>query len=135
MQVPLSQMTLPMKIRMAMIGNSFVRGQLVRDPNRMVAAAAIKSPGVSELEARKYAGNHALCDEVISYIAGRREWTKQYSVKLALVQNPKTPLAASMRLMTFLREKDIRGIARSKGIPSALASQARKLQMQRERKR
>ena len=46
---------------------------------------------------------------------------------MALVNNPKCPLPEAMRLLPLLREKDIQSVSRSKGIPSALAAQARKL--------
>jgi hypothetical protein len=120
-KVPLSKMTVPMKIRLATLGNAFARSQLIRDPLRAVSLAA------TDGEAAKYAGNQALSDDVINYIADRREWTKLYSVKLALVQNPKTPMRATMHLMAHLREKDLRTVSRSKNIPSAVAAQARKL--------
>ena len=130
-EIPISQMTVPAKIRLATLGNPFVRSVLIRDPIRPVAMAAVKAPGVSDSEAVKYASNTSLNEDVVKYIANRREWTKLYSVKLALVQNPKTPLPSSMRLMQHLRERDIRQISRSKGVPSALAAQAKKLIMQR----
>lgn len=126
-EIPIAKMTIPMKIRLATLGNSFVRGELVRDGNKMVSLAAIKAPGVTELEAIKYAGNSALSDEVIAHIARKREWTKMYGCKLALVNNPKTPMPIAMRLVAHLRDKDIRALARSKGIPSAVAATARKL--------
>ncbi len=126
-KVPIGKMSIPMKIRLATLGNSFARSQLIRDPMRTVAMAAIKSPGVTDGEAAKYASNQALSDDVIHYIAERREWTKLYNVKLSLVQNPKTPMQASVRFMSHLREKDLRNVSRSKGVPTAVSAQARKL--------
>jgi hypothetical protein len=122
----------PVKIRLATLGNAFDRAVLVRDPKKIVAIAAIKSPGMTENEAAKYATNTGLCEEVISYIANRRDWTRLYTVKMALVNNPKCPLPTAMRLLPLLREKDVQQVARSKGIPSSLAAQARKLVMQRK---
>lgn len=126
-KVPINKMTVPMKIRLATLGNAFARSQLIRDPIRAVAMAAIKAPGVTDGEVAKFASNQALSDDVIHYIADRREWTRLYTVKLALVQNPKTPMRATMSLMAHLREKDLQTVARSKNVPSAVAAQARKL--------
>ena len=126
-KVPIGKLSIPMKLRLATLGNAFARSQLIRDPIRAVSLAAIKAPGVTDGEASKYAGNNALSDDVIHYIADRREWTKLYSVKLALVQNPKTPMQSTMRLMSHLREKDLRAVSRSKNVPTAVAAQARKL--------
>jgi hypothetical protein len=125
----------PMKIRLAMLGNAFDRAILIRDPKKVVAIAAVKSPGMTDAEIVKYAGLSTLAEEVIGYIANRREWTKLYSVKLSLVNNPKCPLGLAMRLLPHLREKDIDALARSKGIPSALSAQARKFVMQRGARR
>jgi len=130
-EVPISQMTVPMKIRLAMMGNAFARAQLIRDPIRLVAMATIKSPGVKDAEALKYASNNSLHEDVIAYIARNREWTKLYTIKLSLVNNAKCPLALSMRLMPHLREKDLRMLAKSKNIPSALSANAKKLVMNR----
>ncbi len=131
--VPVSQMTIPQKIRIATLGNAVARATLIRDPNRLVALAAIKAPGVTDTEAGKYAGNHSLSDDVIKYISSRREWTKSYGVKLSLVQNPKTPIPFAIKLMPHLRERDLRTVSRSRGIPSAVVAQARKLLNQRRR--
>jgi len=122
----------PAKIRLATIGNAFDRAILIRDPKKIVAMAAIKSPGMTEPEVMRFAGMSTLAEEVIGYIANQREWTRLYSVKLSLVNNPKCPIGPAMRLLPHLREKDQDNLARSKGIPSALAAQARKLMMQRQ---
>lgn len=122
----IAAMTIPQKIRAATLGNKFLRSTLIRDANKLVASAAIKAPGVTDIEAAKYAGNHSLSDDVIKYIAGRREWTKNYGTKLSLVLNPKTPIADAMRFLPHLRERDMRSVARSKGIASAVATQAKK---------
>ncbi|MEM9493421.1 MAG: hypothetical protein AAGC55_30010, partial [Myxococcota bacterium] len=130
-RIPISKMTVPQKIRTATLGSSFERSELIRDSNRVVALAAIRAPGVNETEAAKYASNFSLSDDVVKYIADRRDWTKNYGVKLSLVQNPKTPIPAAVRMIPHLRERDLRSVSRSKNIPSAVAAQARKLIMQR----
>jgi hypothetical protein len=129
------ELPVPMKIRLAMLGNAFDRAILIRDPKKVVAIAAVKSPGMTDAEIVKYAGLSTLAEEVIGYIANRRDWTKLYSVKHSLVNNPKCPLGLALRLLPHLREKDVDALARSKGIPSALAAQARKLVMQRGARR
>ncbi|HLT40671.1 MAG TPA: hypothetical protein VK034_30545 [Enhygromyxa sp.] len=120
------------KIRTAMLGDKYDRSILVRDSNKTVAMATIKSPKIRDDEAVVYAANRALSLEVISYISNRRDWIKLYSVKLNLVMNPKTPMARSMTLLAHLNQMDVQKVARSKNIPSALATAAkRKLQARR----
>jgi hypothetical protein len=130
-KVPIDKLSIPAKVRLAMLGNAFARAALIRDPVKLVSMAAIKSPGVTEFEAANYARNQSLSEDVIRYIANRREWTKLYGTKVALCRNAKTPIPDSMRLMPFLRDKDIERMIKSKGIPSAVVAQARKLIMQR----
>jgi hypothetical protein len=125
--IPFEKLTVPMKIRMATTGNGYARAKAIRDPIRIVAMAAIKSPAITEFEAKSYAGNQTLAEDVIRYIAGRREWTKNLQVKKALCRNPKTPINDVAKLIPFLHEKDLNNLARSKGVPSAVAAQARKL--------
>jgi hypothetical protein len=130
-EISIRDMTIPMKIRLAMVGNKFQRSQLIRDPKKIVAIAVIKSPSVKEMEAAKYASSNAICEDVISYISNRKDWTKIYSIKTSLVSNPKCPLPSAMRLLPHLRAKDLAGIARSRNIPSALSAQAKKLKAAR----
>ncbi|MEZ4360350.1 MAG: hypothetical protein R3B48_09230 [Kofleriaceae bacterium] len=130
-QVQIDKLTVPSKIRLAMIGNAFARSVLIRDPLRIVALAAIKSERVTVFEAARYASNHSIGEDVIKYIAQKREWTKPYNVKLTLCMNPKAPVSEVARFLPHLRDRDLRNVSKSKGIPSAVAAQARKLLMQR----
>jgi hypothetical protein len=115
------------KVRLATLGNANCRQTLLRDPNRMVALAAIRSPQITDGEVAKAAGNRALSEDVIRYIANRKELVKLYAVKLALVGNPKCALAVTLRLLPTLHLEDIKQLARSKNIPGALAIAAKKL--------
>jgi hypothetical protein len=130
-KVPINKLSMVAKIRLASMGNAVARGILVRDPVKAVALAAIKAPAVSESEAARYSGNPTLTDDVVRYIANRRDWTKLYSVKMHLVMNPKTPLPEATRMLPHLRDKDLRVVSKSKGVPSAVSAQARRLIAQR----
>jgi hypothetical protein len=124
-------LTIPMKVRLATLGDAVDRSHLIRDPIKMVAMAAIKAPGVSDIEAARYASNQALAEDVIRYIAANRNWTKLYGVKVSLCRNPKAPIAETTRFLPFLRQKDLVNLSKSKSVPSAVVAQARKLIMQR----
>ena len=128
---PIGEMKVSEKIRLAMLGDGIARAVLIRDPMKIVAIATIKAPKVTDIEAARFAGMSSLHEEVIRYIATRREWTRLYGIKLSLSMNPKTPIHETSRLLPHLREKDLVKVAKSKGVPSAVVSQARKLMMQR----
>ncbi|HEX4416308.1 MAG TPA: hypothetical protein VH165_00340 [Kofleriaceae bacterium] len=124
-------LSIPMRIRLATLGDAVERSKLIRDPVRIVALAAIKAPGVSDIEAARYASNQALAEDVIRYIAGNRNWTKLYGVKVSLCRNPKAPISETTRFLPFLRQKDLVSLSKSKSVPSAVVGQARKLIAQR----
>ncbi len=114
------------KIRAALLGDKYDRSVLVRDSNKVVAMATIKSPKIRDSEAIGFSANRSISHDVIRYIANRREWIKLYAVKLSLVMNPKTPMARSMGLLAHLNRMDVQKVARSKNIPSALAKAAKR---------
>ncbi len=124
--VPRNLGSLPIfaRIRLAQLGNRFVRSQLIRDTNKLVSMAVIKSPGMSDMEVEEYSKNRQLPEDVIRYISSRKDWVKNYRVKVNLVNNPKTPVTTSMGLLTHLRDGDLRALARSKNIPQAVRSAA-----------
>jgi len=121
------------KIRLATVGNAFCRQVLIRDTNRLVAMSVIRSPSITDMEVIAAASNRAVCDDVIRYIANSREYTKDYAVKQALVNNPKCPLAMSLRLLSFLHASDLKTLSRSRNVPGALATAAKKLIQTREK--
>lgn len=124
----------PLQIRAATIGNAFERSVAIRSTIRSVAMAAVRSPAISPPEVIKYAANRALHEDVIRFISNRREWTQLNSVRLALINNNKCPLGTSMRLLNFLHLRDLKGLSRSKNVPSPLVQAARELLNKRERR-
>ena len=123
----IDRLSIPGKLRLATLGNSFARSILIRNANRMVALAAIRSPKVSDEEVIRYAANRTLADDVIREIANAKEWTRIYQVKVYLCNNPKCPLPVSMRLLPLLHERDVKSLSNSRSVPSALVAMAKKL--------
>ncbi len=116
---------------MATLGNAFARSVLIRDTNRQVAMAAIRSPAVTDMEVLRYAANRGLDDDIIRFISNQRRWVRLYGIKVALCNNPKCPLPVAMRFLPHLNVRDLKALARSKGIPSALCTAAKQMLTQR----
>jgi hypothetical protein len=121
----LGMMTISQKIRRAMLGNAAERLLLVRDSNRLVAAAAIKSPSIQENEVVRISSSRSVSDDVLRIIAMDREWTRSHQIKLNLVSNPRTPFAFSAKLITHLREHELKALAKSKNVTGAVATAAK----------
>ncbi len=112
----LANMSVGKRIRRAQLGTREERMLLVRDSNRIVATAAVKSPGMQESEVVLISRNRNLSDDVLRVIATTPEWLKSYAVKRNLVENPKTPIMIATRLVEQLREADLRKVSKSKNV-------------------
>jgi hypothetical protein len=123
----LTELSPAAQVRAATLGNAFARGILIRSRNKQVALACIKAPGVTDAEALVYATNRQLDDDIIRFVARKRQWTRLYAVKVALCNNPKCPLPTAMGFLPHLRPPELKSLGRSKGIPSALANAARNM--------
>jgi hypothetical protein len=121
----ISQMTITQKIRRGILGTSAERMLLIRDNNRLVASAAASSPLLNESEAARIASNRNVIDDVLRIIAQNRTFTRNYQVKLNLVLNPRTPLSFSSRMVTHLRDNDLRSISKSRNVPANIQALAR----------
>jgi hypothetical protein len=119
------EMTLGEKIRLAVVGDAAARALLVRDPNRLVSMAAISSPTMRETEAVAIAHSKEVSDDVLRYIGNKKEWLKSHELKRALLFNPKTPIAISMKFLSHMRPNDLKLLARSRNVPNALKTVAR----------
>lgn len=115
------------KIKLARTGNKEARGLLIRESNKIVAAAVVRSPKITEQEVLGFAKSRNVSDEVLRLISSNRDWTKSYQMKLALAGNPKCPQPVAMRLVNYLQEKDLLGFMKSKDVPSVISSHARRL--------
>jgi hypothetical protein len=121
----LAQMSVSQKVRRAMLGTATERMVLVRDANRLVAAAAIKSPMIQENEVVRISASRSVSDDVLRLIAMSREWTRSHQVKVNLVANPRTPFAFAAKLIAHLREHELKNIAKSKNVTGAVSTAAK----------
>ena len=124
-------MTIPQKIRLAMLGNRETRNLLIQDRNKVICMAVLRSPKLSENDALSYAQQRNLPQDVFTVLGKSKRWTKYYPVKLALVNNPKTPLPISMRFLEYLAERDLKTLSRNKNVSSVLTQSARNILQKR----
>jgi hypothetical protein len=97
--------------------------------------AVLKSPKLTDKEIAGFASNKSLSDQVIRSIASRRDWVKNRAVKAALVLNPKTPARYALSFLSFLSDKELKGIRKNKEVPSYVTQAAIALISKREKKR
>jgi hypothetical protein len=119
------RMTVPERIMLALLGHREARMFLIRDPNRTVQEAVMKSPRLSESEAETYAAMRHLEPDVLRILADRREFHKNRTFVYRIVTNPKTPIPVAARLMAQLSVMQLRDITRSRDVPMAVRNMAK----------
>ena len=129
----LGKMTVSQKIRRAMLGSATERSLLVRDRNRLVAQAVVRSQMIQENEIVRISASRQVPEDVIRIVFQDKRWSSSHQVKLNLVQNPRCPLAFSSRLIAHLREHELKALAKSKNVSGAIAK-ACKQQLERKTK-
>lgn len=124
-------MSVPQRVKLALRGNKDARQILLRDPNRLIRRFVLENPRTTEGEVAAIARNRTADEELLRTIADRREWMKNYQVRLALATNPKTPLPIALRQVATLGERDLAQMAKSRNVPQAVATAARRLLLEK----
>lgn len=119
------KMSIKEKVLVALKGSREERGILINSRNRLVLRAVLASPKLTDLEIERFAASKSVSDDVIRVIAGNRKWLRQYSIVLALVQNPKTPVQRAIRLLAMLHDRDVTKIAKDRNVHPIVRRQAK----------
>jgi hypothetical protein len=123
----IQKMTVGQKIKLAYKGNKAVREILVRDANKIVGVAVIKSGRITDREVMSIATNRSINEDVIRALCTDREFLRKYPVKVALASNPKTPIPTAIGLLNSLHVRDLKKVATNRNVASAVFTAASKL--------
>jgi hypothetical protein len=120
---------LPVPVRMKLTrgASRTLRNILLRDSNALVATSVLANSALSEDEIEQIAASRNVVDDVLSFIARRREWVARYNVVHNLVRNPRAPVGITVRLVARLSVKDLKNLARDRNVPDAVRSTADRL--------
>src|SRR4051794_26731113 len=122
----LASLPIVQRMKLASKGTRSQRAQLVRDSNKLVAAAVLSSPKLTESEVEAFAKMANVTEDVLRTIAMNRTWMKNYGVISGLTKNPKTPPGISMQLVQRLNEKDLKALTTDRNVPEAVRLAAKK---------
>ena len=122
----LRDMNVGQKIKVAMLGNLEVRKMLIKDPRKQIVMAVLGNARITDKEVAAIAGDPASSLDAISYIASNKSLSKSYQVKLALVNNPKTPMKTALMLLETIRMNDLKNIAKSRSVSNVIKQRAAK---------
>lgn len=114
------------RMKAAMKGSKSERAILIRDPNKLVSAAVLSSPKLTQSEVENFAKLANVSEETLRTIGMNRGWIKNYGVVAALTKNPKTPLAVALRFVQRLNDRDLKMIALDRNLQEPLKLAVRK---------
>jgi hypothetical protein len=107
-----------------------VLDQLLFDPDARVVRTILGNPRLTEAEVVKLAASRRAASEVLDVIAQDDRWIARYPVKVALANNPTTPLRVVLGLLPYLLHQDLRAVAAGSSRPE-VRKQAASLLSQR----
>lgn len=125
-------MTVSDKVQCAIKGGKTERTILIRERNKLVVAAVVRSPRITETEIEAFAGMRNIEEEALRIIGSSRQWMSKYNIMSALVRNPKAPVGVVLPLINRLTLRELKGLTTDKGISEAVRQQARKLYQTRK---
>ncbi len=115
------------KIKLGLRGNKDARSILIRDTNKLIRRIVLLNPRITDAEVIAVVRNRSADEELLRLVAERREWMRNYQVRLGLATNPKTPLVLAIKQLAGLGERDLRQLAKSRNVSATVAAQARRL--------
>jgi hypothetical protein len=130
----IAEMNMSEKIRMATIGPGAARALFLKDTNKLVAAAAIRSPMVQEQDVERISRMRTVHDEVLRIIASKGDWIENHTIKFNIVANPRTPIAQASRFVSHLRDDELKRLEKSREVSAPIRSLARQI-LQRKAKK
>jgi hypothetical protein len=123
------------RVQLALKGNREERMALIRDPCKVVQRAVLQSARITDREVETFSSMASLTDEVLRLIATSRNFRRNYSVVINLMNNPKTPLDITLRMLSSITAPDLKKLGANRNISDTLRSAANRLQLQRTQKR
>ena len=120
----IQDLPVPEKVKLAMSGDKEARSILIKDSNKQVQEAVLDSPRITEQEIAAIANSRNVGEDLLRKVATNRDWMKNYQVRLALANNPKTPLTIGIRIIGTLMIADLKRLSKSKGVSSVLTAAA-----------
>ncbi|HEV7377450.1 MAG TPA: hypothetical protein VGN95_22225 [Pyrinomonadaceae bacterium] len=120
-------MTVKDRVKLGLKGDREARAILIRDSNRVVAAAVIHNPRVTDQEVENIASMRTVSDEVLRIIAMNRAWARSYPIILNLARNPRTPIPTAINILPRIHSKDLQHISQNRNVSEAVRRQAQRL--------
>ncbi|HLH06079.1 MAG TPA: hypothetical protein VKW78_02465 [Terriglobales bacterium] len=115
------------RVQLAMKGSRDERFILIRDGSKVVSAAVLESPKLTDQEVETFAAMKNVQESVLRGIASKRKFMKLYAVTRSLTANPRCPLDVALPLMKNLLAPDLKSLSMNKNVSDTLRKLAFKM--------
>ena len=115
------------RMKLAIKGDREARSILVRDSNKIVSAAVINNPRITDQEVESVSAMRTVSDEVLRLISMNRTWARSYSIIHNLARNPRTPIPTVMNILPRIRTKDLKNLSQNRNVSETVRRQAYRL--------
>lgn len=110
-------MALGEKVSLARRATRRVIATLIESDQAPVLHALLGNGRLVEADALSLASSAEIPREVLASIADHPAWGRRYEVRWSLVSNPRTPVAAALRLVATLSKEDLERLVRDQKVP------------------
>jgi hypothetical protein len=122
----LEQMSVNDRRREALHGQRAVRALLIRDRNKTLHQFVLRNPSITLDEVEQFAKMPGVSPDALRMMAANPEWNRSAAVCRNLIKNPKTPLKEALDLMNRLPLSEVRILAKSQHVRTAIQQAARR---------
>ncbi|MGI8898415.1 MAG: hypothetical protein ACR2IB_08470, partial [Pyrinomonadaceae bacterium] len=119
------------RVKLARKGDREARSILIRDSNRIVSAAVINNPRITDHEVENIASMRTVSHEVLRLISLNPAWARSYTIIHHLCRNPRTPIPTAIGILPRIRTKDLQHISLNRNVSEAVRRQALRLSQAR----
>jgi hypothetical protein len=112
------------KLMLAPKGNRLERAILAQDNEPLLLYTLLKNPRITLEEVVRIARSSGLSPNSVDLILATTQWSMSNEIRIALVQNPRTPTPVALKLLPTLPEPVIRQIAKGTAVNQTLKQAA-----------
>jgi hypothetical protein len=123
----IAKMSVGERVQLAYRGTRDERFILIRDGARVVSAAVLDSPKLTESEVEAFASMRNVSEHVPRIIASKRKWMRKYALKRLLTVNPRCPMEVAVPLIKELLLVDLKNLTMNRDVSDMVRHVASKV--------
>ena len=115
------------RVTLAKIATAPVLSRLLQDPEPRVVESALINPRLREEDLVSAVRQDGVTRGLLEALAASPRWRDRYAIRLAMVLQPRTPLALALTHLTALLPRDLERVAGDEALPPLVQMAARRV--------